>query len=155
MKREQKVNLLVSVGFSKPELQRQSNEVLHSTYEAAKPLLHANAEAVRKSKEEAQQRQRARQLHNDRMAKKRAHDDAQRRLEIEWQRNWKPAPPICTVKPPLDVAQISSMIEYGKTKAKEAAQKFRETGERHYADVARQANEMWQSLMGELQGVLS
>lgn len=124
MKRSHQITRLVAVGFSKPELDKMTNDLLVTTFIAAKPLMQARAAEIEQIR------------HREEAARKRHEEqERQRKLEIDWRRNYR-IPPICTVRlVNVDAKTIMSMIEQATAKLERLKVEFRKTGAKEIRDA--------------------
>lgn len=141
MDRIQKITRLVAVGFSATELGRASNEHLDATYIAATPLMRAQDEEVSRviSREKN---------HSKSMKAEIAHRQRDERLHGNWNRKWKPLPPICTVAADVN-GYVESIQGYSKV-YHEQKELFRLTGRKRHADAANTAQQRMRHLQSQL-----
>lgn len=148
MNRIQKITRLTEIGFNPIELSRHSGALLDATYEAALPLMAVREEEMRKVV--AREQLNAVRKHGRIVRKERETVRSNRDIELEqkWIKNWKPLPPICTVR-----VEIDGVIDNIRTYEAEyalARSEFRKTGHRRFADAANKARRCVDHCKGQL-----
>lgn len=141
MNRSDKITRLCEAGFSATELSRMGNPLLDATYAAAQPLLAAKKEEVRRVVNRENR-------HSQRRKQELAQQQSEHQREVEWNRKWKPLPPICSMK--RDVNQYAELIRGHKQDHETNKALFRKTGHRRYAEAATASLRVVRHLEGQL-----
>lgn len=146
MKRTQKIEALIQVGFSATELSRSSNELLDKTYESAKPLMAAKDAEVRRVMGRENARGRALKQRLEATA-------AQQRASEEWSQKWvHPAEqyPLSLDAESVTRREMRATLKTTEARHSEYKAIFKRTGDHSYADKANEAAATLRFLREEL-----